>query len=169
MKSNLLFILLLIALTISCTPKKEAEPSKDMAAEMKASALNKASMESLMQKHLDAVSNRDLQSLESTLTPEGNMQLILPGSEIIKSNEAFMQYHKEWFEDTTWTFDTKILNSKAGNILGMAVTEIIYREPERDGLPYFNRMIVSYDLEKREGKWYVIKDHASSVEKSTDK
>jgi len=38
----------------------------------------------------------------------------------------------------------------------------------RDGVPYFNRMIVSYDLENLDGAWYVIKDHASSVEKSTD-
>ncbi len=46
----------------------------------------------------------------------------------------------------------------------MAVTEIVYREPEREGKPYFNRMIVSYDLEKIDGKWYIIKDHASSIE-----
>ena len=53
--------------------------------------------------------------------------------------------------------------------LGMAVVEVIYREPNRNGKPYFNRMIVSYDLQKVAGQWYVIKDHASSVEKSTDK
>ncbi len=35
-----------------------------------------------MQKHLDAVTNKDLSTLESTLSPEGNMQLILPGTEI---------------------------------------------------------------------------------------
>jgi len=51
----------------------------------------------------------------------------------------------------------------------MAITEIVYREPERNGEPYFNRMIVSYVLEKIDGHWCIIKDHASSVEKSTDK
>jgi len=30
-------------------------------------------------------------------------------------------------------------------------------------------MIVSYDLKKIDDKWYIIKDHATSVEKSTDK
>lgn len=29
-------------------------------------------------------------------------------------------------------------------------------------------MIVSYDLVKENGYWYVVKDHASSIEKSTD-
>jgi len=120
---------------------------------------------------LTSVVNKDLKTMESTLTPNGNMQLILPGSEITNTNTDFMKYHEGWFSDTTtvWTFETEILNSKAGMTQGMSVVEIVYREPERNGEPYFNRMIVSYDLEKVDEKWYVMKDHASSVEKSTDK
>ena len=125
-----------------------------------------SSMVTLMQRHLDAVSNRDLETLENTLSPQGNMQLILPGMEMMNSAEEFMAYHREWFQDTTWTFDTNILNTEIGDRLGMAITEIVYREPDRNGKPYFNRMIVSYVLEKNNGQWYVIKDHASSVEKS---
>ncbi len=79
-----------------------------------------------------------------------------------------MYYHEPWFQDSTWTFETKILNTVIGERLGMAITEVLYQEPERDGKPYFNRMVVSYDLEKIADQWYVIKDHASSVEKSTD-
>ncbi len=123
-----------------------------------------------MQKHLDAVSNRDLATLKSTLSPEGTMYLILPQTEMTSTVDEFMEYHEEWFADTTanWTFETKILNTAIGDSLGMALTEIMYREPERDGKPYFNRMMVSYDLKKSENNWYVIKDHASSIEKSTD-
>ncbi len=122
-----------------------------------------------LQKHLDAVSNRNLDSLKSTLSPEGKMQLILPGSEVMYSVDSFIAFHRDWFQDTTgWSFETKILNTEIGDPIGMAITEIIYREPERDGKPYFNRMIVSYDLERIGDRWYIIKDHASSVEKSTD-
>ncbi len=122
----------------------------------------------IMEKHLNAVSSRDLETLRSTMSPSGNMQLILPGAEIIHSVNAFMEYHEEWFQDTSWSFETKILNTTVGEKVGMAITEVIYREPERDGKPYFNRMIVSCDLVKENGNWYVIKDHASSIEKSTD-
>lgn len=105
--------------------------------------------------------------MESTLSPTGEMRLILPATEIISSVDGFMEYHRAWFKDTTaWTFETKILNTKIGDRVGMAVTEVIYREPERNGKPYFNRMNVSYVLEKIDGEWYVIKDHASSVEKT---
>jgi len=121
-----------------------------------------------MQKHLDAVSNRDLATLKSTMSPNGNMQLILPGSEIINTVDSFILYHQEWFKDTVWTFETQILNTSIVDDLGIAITEIIYREPERDGKPYFNRMTVSYALQKMNNQWYIIKDHASSIEKSTD-
>lgn len=68
-----------------------------------------------------------------------------------------------------WTFETRILNHELGRDLAMVAVEIIYRETEQDGQPYFNRMIVSYDLIHKGGSWYVIKDHASSVPKSTDR
>ena len=134
------------------------------------SKANEALFVATMQKHLDAVTNKDLVALKSTMSPKSEMQLILPGSEIMFTVDAFMNYHKEWFAvENGWKFKTKILNTKVGETFGMAITEIVYSEPERNGKPYFNRMIVSYDLEKIDGAWYIIKDQASSVEKSTDK
>ncbi|MCB1581543.1 MAG: nuclear transport factor 2 family protein [Marinicella sp.] len=129
---------------------------------------DEASALKVMQKHLAAVSNKDLSILQQTLSPDGQMQLILPQTEIISGVEGFMQFHKDWFAQPGWTFETKILNSEVGENLAMMVVEIIYREAERDGKPYFNRMIVSYDLKKINHQWYVIKDHASSIKKSTD-
>ncbi len=117
---------------------------------------------------MDAVTNRDLVSLKETMAPNGQMQLILPKTEIIDGVEGFMEYHKEWFKDPDWTFETKILNIEIGQDVGMAITEIVYRVPNRKPEAYFNRMIVSYDLMKIDGNWYIIKDHASSIEKSTD-
>ena len=96
------------------------------------------------------------------------MQLILPAEEITEGVDAFMTFHENWFKAGNWSFETKILNTEISTQLGIAITEVIYREPARNGEPYFNRMIVSYTLEKYEGQWYIIKDHASSIAKSTD-
>ena len=130
--------------------------------------LNKEVVLTVMQKHLDAITNRDLETLKSTLSPNGNMQLILPGTEIIEQTSGFMEYHQEWFKAQNWTIDSKILNSEVGDTMAMVIVESIYKEPERDGKPYFNRMHVSYVLQKVNDNWYVIKDHMASVQKSTD-
>lgn len=151
----LLFFAILV-MPICCTVKQD---HADAAAE-------DAAFRAALQKHLDAVSNKDLPALESTLSPAGDMQLILPDREITHTVDDFLSMHREWFQDTSWSFETKILNVEIGRTIGTATTEIVYREPERNGKPYFNRLAVSYTLRKMDGAWYVIKDHACSLEKS---
>jgi ketosteroid isomerase-like protein len=153
---KILLLMLLVGLLVACSHKPKLQSSSQ-----------RESVMSVMQQHLNAVSNKNLISLAETLPPNGQMQLILPGTEIIDSVAGFLKFHEDWFSDSDWTFETEILNATVGKQLAMVVVQIIYREPMRDGKPYFNRMTVSYDLQNIEGKWYVIKDHASSVEKST--
>jgi len=169
--SNLLLLattIIFISSFLACTDT--ATNTTNTAAKTEANKIqNEKDFVATMQKHLDAVSNKDLAALKSTMSPTGKMQLILPATEIINTVDGFMNYHEEWFKAPgTWTFETKILNTEIKEDLGIAITEIIYSEPERNGEPYFNRMIVSYALEKVNGKWCIIKDHACSVEKSTD-
>lgn len=129
-------------------------------------AKNEDAFINTLQTHLNAVSKKDLITLKSTMHPDGKMQLILPNNKIIYTSEKFIEFHREWFADTTWTFETKIINHTVDNNLGIATTEILYKEPNRNGKPYFNRMTVTYALQKAKGTWYIIKDHASSTEKS---
>lgn len=163
------FISFFIISVFSCAEQKEKEVNEITEENTFITAENdaEAALE-MMQTHLDAVSGRDLETLATTMSPKGNMQLILPGVEITDGVEGFMEYHREWFALHDWTFETNILNMEVGPQFGMAVVEVVYREPLRDGKPYFNRMIVSYVVHKMDGQWYVVKDHASSVEKSTD-
>lgn len=160
--SSLLLLVLQFSL-ISYGRNEEAMNRKDT------SSRDKQTFVAAMQKHLDAVSNRDLPTLKSTMHPDGKMQLILPGAEIINGVNGFIDYHKEWFKTINWTFETNILNTEVGENFGLAIVEIIYRESERNGKPYYNRMVVSYALEKVNKNWCIIKDHACSIEKSTDK
>ncbi len=164
MRSYLFFCICLCLIFNSCNndPKIIHEPV------LPGPALNKEMMLSAMNMHMKAISDRDLIVLKSTLSPQGNMQLLLPGLEIIDKVDGFMEYHREWFEEKNWSFDYRILNSEVGETMGMVLVSFTYKEPDRDGKPYFNRMVVSYDLQKIGGKWYVIKDHASSIQKSTD-
>ena len=120
----------------------------------------------LLHKHLNAVSNKDLATLSTTFSPKGDMQLILPQSEITSTSKEFLDMHEEWFADTPWTFTPTILRTDIGQDYGSAIVETMYREPERNGKPYFNRMIVTYLLRKEGGQWFVIQDHASSIEKT---
>lgn len=167
MKSNRILlpgisILICLALVMGCTQpaaKTETEEPK-----ISQEALD-ASFTQTLQQHLNAVSNKDLEILKATLSPKGDMQLILPASEITNTTEAFLDMHEAWFQDSSWTFETKILHTDIGQEMGIAIVEVMYREPDRNGKPYFNKMAVSYALRNMAGNWYVVKDHACSLEK----
>ena len=160
-------ILLLLVLSIfSCNNTTKPIVKVDVKAIQEA---NKKAFHFVLNKHLEAVPNKNLEAMKRTLTPNGNMQLILPSTEPTYTNADFMQYHKDWFAaDLEWSFTAKVLNTSIGKTHGMAIVEVVYSEPLRNGKPYFNKMIVSYDLQNINGHWYFIKDHASSVKKSTD-
>ncbi len=167
MKNIQLIQLLLAAITIliinSCAENHTADPIDSTKQQ------NEAAFHQTLDKHLTAIINKDLATLETTLPPDGNMILIMQGSELIHSVDSFLNFHRVWYQDSLWTMETKTIKTEVGESVGFAVTESVYREPERDGKPYFNRMITSYVLEKTNGNWYVVNDHVSSIVKSTDK
>lgn len=155
-------VLSIFLLLLACQTAEETKPN---AAEIQQ---NQAAFTKALTVHLNAVSQRDLTTLAATLSPKGDMHLILPQSKMINSAEGFMDYHREWFKSDGWTLDNEIVYTNVGEDMGFAIVEAVYRELERDGKPYFNRMHVSYDLKQMDGKWYVVKDHMCSVAKSTD-
>lgn len=163
---NLSFLLFFL-LVISCQTR-ETVPVATASIDIDSQEQNEVAYLSTLKTHLDAVSNRDLTTLAATLSPKGDMHLLLPQSKMITTAEGFLGFHRDWFVEPNWTLDNKIIHSDIGTDMGISVVEALYKEPERDGKPYFNKMNVSYALKKIEGKWYVVKDHACSVEKSTD-
>lgn len=121
-----------------------------------------------LETHLRAISEKDIETLKSTLAPGDEFFLILPGSKTGTKRSEFLKSHVDWFQDKTWTFDYQITQSVIGDRVGIAIVDVMYREPARNGKPYFNHMTVSYGLKRISGKWFVFKDHASSIEKTGD-
>jgi len=129
-------------------------------------AENEAEFTATLEKHLNAVSTRNLSELSSTLSPDGDTRLILVSRELTDTNSDFMAFHEEWFQDTTWTFDTKIKDIEVSEKMGLAIVEALYKEPRGNKEPYTNRLAVSYVLKKINGMWYVINDQSCSIEKT---
>jgi len=120
----------------------------------------------VLNKHLDAVSSKNLSDLSATLSPDGDTRLVLVEDEVRTTNAEFMAFHEDWFQDSTWTFETEIKDIQVTEKMGLALVEAIYSEPRKNGIPYTNRLAVSYVLENKNGNWYVIHDQSCSIEKT---
>jgi len=161
-KQHKLVLLSLLIIGISSCDIKQKDGKKNEMSKIK----NEELFKSVLNKHLTAVSKKDYGTLKSTMSPKGNMELIQPNSEVVYDVKGFMDFHQEWFDVPNWTVKTKVLSTDIGDKIGVATTEFFYEETERNGKPYFNRLIVSYTLEKINNNWYFIKDHASSIDKT---
>jgi len=103
------------------------------------------------------------------MAPDGLMHLIRPATEVVYSTDKYLKYHDLWFKDDNWSIESTITDSEVGVDQGFAIVDLMYKEADRNGIPYFNKMCLSYTLKKYDnGQWYVIADHSSSVKKSTD-
>ncbi|MCB0616701.1 MAG: nuclear transport factor 2 family protein [Phaeodactylibacter sp.] len=116
--------------------------------------------------HLNAVRQHDFEALKRTVPASGPMHLVLPNGAHFATAEEFLSLHEEWFQDTTWTMETKVQHIDPSADSGIALVEAINREPERNGKPYFHKMFITYSLKKVNGQWLVVYDHASTIEKS---
>ncbi len=146
---------------VSCNDEKSDTPFD--------STVNRTQITETLENLLTSIETKNLDLLKSTMSPSGKMELILSSTETTYKVDEFVNFHEGWFKDTTWTMKTKILNMDVGEYIGTATTEAIYEEPDRNGKPYMNHMIVSYVLQKEaDNKWYVTKDHATTLKKSTE-
>lgn len=122
-----------------------------------------------LREHLDAVTAKDIERVKPTLpAADQPMYLFLPEGNSMSTAGEFIKMHGDWFKDTKteWTLIFEIKYVHAVENMGFAIVEATYNEPNRNNKPYQSIMHVSYVLEKIDGKWLVVKDHASFKEKT---
>lgn len=121
----------------------------------------------VLDKLLRSLESKDITSLKETMSSSGDMELVLTNGEIMSGVAEFVDFHEGWFRDTTWSMRHEIVDFQLYENVATATVKAYYSEPDRDGAPYFHNMVVSYVLHKFEdGKWAVIKDQATSFDKS---
>ena len=91
MNSTSRLAILGLALSLSTLLLFSCEDPQPEVAEMVPVPDNEANCRNLMEWHLKALAEKNLAMLESTLSPDGEMQLILPSDEIAYGTEYFME------------------------------------------------------------------------------
>lgn len=157
---SLFGILVIVGLLPACQPVADTAQEQTVAEE------KDEKFRMVLEKHLEAVSNKDFDQLKETVPESGALAWILPNGASFMKAEEFLENHQEWFQDSSWTMTTRIVQADWGLDYGTAIIEADLREPERNGKPYFHRMYITYGLKKTNGDWKVVLDHASTIEKS---
>ena len=111
--------------------------------------------------HLDSVENRDLETFRSTLTQSDELFVIFPGGSLLDSTQSVIDFHRDWFKDQDWVFETEIVKTILGETQSTALVKYEFRDtvngPARQAW-----LVLTFQLE--DGSWRLIHDQNTRIE-----
>ena len=107
--------------------------------------------------HVKAVQSRDLAALERTITSGDQLTLILPNGVQTATRQAYVDFHKQFFAEKTWTIQFEPVSRAVGPDFAVLTTKSLYQDVV-DGKPYRSRSWVTFTFRKESGQWRLIHD-----------
>lgn len=114
-------------------------------------------IDALFAEHVKAVQARDLAALERTITSGDQLTLILPNGVQTATRQAYVDFHKQFFSEKTWTIQFEPVSRAVGPDFAVLTTKSLYQDVV-DGKPYRSRSWVTFMFRKESGQWRLIHD-----------
>ncbi|MEO9461206.1 MAG: nuclear transport factor 2 family protein [Marinomonas sp.] len=111
--------------------------------------------------HLETVETRDFEGFRDTLTRTDDLYVIFPGGTALESTAEVLDFHKNWFEDREWVFDTEVEKVIEGTTQSTALVKYSFKDTA-DGPPRFAWLVLTFQLENNE--WRLIHDQNTRIE-----
>lgn len=115
-----------------------------------------------LDKHLRAIRSRDLRSLIETL-PEETLTLITSDGRLVRSVREFVDMHRDWFEQTTWSLETAVVASVETGQMGYATIHLDYHDDAPGGGRTHQTSYLTLILAVQHGKWAMILDQNTPI------
>jgi len=117
-----------------------------------------------LQKHLTAIDRRDLAALADTLPPPGEpVVLVTAEGKLVRSVEAFLAMHRDWFGSATWMIEFEPVEAFESADLGVAVFRLDYRDVRPDGTPVRQDSYLTLVFQRRGDRWVMVQDQNTPV------
>lgn len=116
-----------------------------------------------LEEHLRAIKMRDLPALMATL-PEGELTLIRPDGQRLRSVDEFVALYRDWFASPSWTIETRLEELTECDALGLAVVHVTYRDEPPDGDRRVQRAYYTFAFARQGQRWVLIHDQATPIQ-----
>ena len=110
-----------------------------------------------LDKHLRAIQQRDLQALAETL-PARDLVLIMASGRLVRSVAEFLEMHRGWFKEPTWTLQAEPVSIRETADMGVAVLHLEYRDRTPEGRQIHEKSYLTLIFAREDGKWVMVQD-----------
>jgi uncharacterized protein (TIGR02246 family) len=117
-----------------------------------------ATFRDTLERHLQAIRERDLAGLAETVSPDA-LVLITAEGKLARSAAEFLELHRGWFAGGKWSLDAKPVEIFESEDLGVAVLELDYREEPSTRSHSFLTLVFQH----RDGRWLMVQDQNTPV------
>lgn len=107
--------------------------------------------------HLNYMKDKELDKFVSTVRLD-NITVIMPNGTIIKNSAEFIELHKNWFLDTDWELDFKILKTEESAEMAYALVAVDYKDCDNKGNPIYMNYYLNLVFTKHGETWLLVHD-----------
>lgn len=121
----------------------------------------KPDLDTALQEHFAAISNRDLDAFQSHLTRGDTLYTIVQNGHAFTTPAEIIEIHKQWFKDPNWVWEGSVVHKVVGEDVAMALVKYQYR-PKADDSPLSTWLTYVFQLE--DNQWRIVLDHNTALD-----
>jgi|SRR4051812_5434970 uncharacterized protein (TIGR02246 family) len=117
---------------------------------------NETAFAAAVQRHLAAVTERDLDSYIETV--HDDVSLVLLDGRLVEGRTAVAALHRDWFADPDWSWQLTPLRTGTAGDTGVALFAVGYDDVDQNGKPYTTRYLLGLTFTRTDGGWLLVHD-----------
>jgi hypothetical protein len=117
--------------------------------------------------HLDAIRGRDLSKLIETL-PREELSLVTSDGRLVRTTSEFIEMHRGWFSESTWTLHAEVASLVESDDLGVALLRLDYRDEPPGRPPLREASFLCLVFARREGRWVMVHDQNTPIKERAE-
>jgi ketosteroid isomerase-like protein len=119
-----------------------------------------------LDQHLNAIRGRDLRSLIETL-PAETLTLVMSDGRLVTAVGEFIELHRGWFEQTSWSLDTEVVAMQETPQMGFATIRLDYRDEPPGGSRVRQTSLLTLIFALQGDRWVMILDQNTPIKGAT--
>ena len=114
-----------------------------------------------LQRHFEAISNRDIEAFKAHMTRRKTLYTIVQNGHAFTTPEEIISIHEKWFKDPDWIWEGSVVHKVVGEDMAMALVKYNYR-PKPEDQPLITWLVYVFALE--DGEWRIVHDQNTALD-----
>ncbi|GAB4200388.1 MAG: hypothetical protein Tsb002_36530 [Wenzhouxiangellaceae bacterium] len=118
----------------------------------------------MLQRHIQAIHDRDFDAFKSTISDDPIIDFILPNGRAFEQRDDYLNMIQGWFNESGWHFKPAIIRTITSPEMGVALLKVDYSEDDRGGEPYHLQHYLTLIFKLQNNEWRLVLDQNTKIE-----